>query len=92
MLLTLAYKHFVEHCSPGLLKPLTLVQGFVPSQVSIYNYFAVTRLQDRGRAGVVIQYCNIAPGGLRSINGVQSRVKSMEILHDYTGHVTILRL
>ena len=36
-------------------------------------------------AGVVTQYCNSAPGGLRSIYGVQSRVKSREILHDYTG-------
>ena len=81
MMLTVAYKHLIAHCSSGLSKVIIFAEGFVRS----YNYFAVTMLQHRIGAGVVIQYCNSAPGGLRSIYGVQSRVKSREILHDYTG-------
>ena len=59
MMLTVALKRSIAQCSSGLQKLLTFAEGFVRS----YNYFAVTMLQDRGRAGVVIQYCNIAPGG-----------------------------
>ena len=83
MMLTVALKRLIAHCSSGLSKVIIFAEGFVRS----YNYFAVTRLlQDMGQGLLYnIQYCNSAPGGLRSIYGVQSRVKSREILHDYTG-------
>ena len=79
MMLTVAYKRLIAHCSSGLSKVIIFAEGFVQS----YNYFAVTMLQDKGRGCyTILQYCT---GGLRSIYGVQSRVKSREILHDYTG-------
>ena len=73
MMLTVALKRFIAHCSSGL------------SKVIIFAERGFCLLSETKGAGVVIQYCNIASGGLRSIYGVQSRVKSREILHDYTG-------